>query len=103
MASDGYYLAIAVRGADNRVYISGDYGGFYSEQFKGWVRVPTGSTVATPAIEMVQGGVFQVAVIGSDGKSIWYTQVYSNGTQIMPWSRLSGSSPSPVALARIPP
>ena len=102
MTSDGYYLAIAVRGADNRVYISWDYGGSYSEQFKGWVRVPTGSTVVAPAIEISrkEWGAFQIAVIGSDGKSIWYTQVYSNGTQIMPWSRLPGSSLSPVALTR---
>ena len=95
MVSDGYFVYIAVRGMDNRIYLNSGYGG----ELGNWARVSTGSTVATPAITP-QG---HVAVIGSDGKSIWYTQVYFNGTQLLGWIKIPGSSSSPLALVQIPP
>ena len=99
MASDGYTVWLAVRGMDNRIYINSLAAGSWS----GWRRVPTGSAAAGPAIELIDGPVLHLAVTGSDGRSIWYTQVYTNGTQLLSWNRIPGSSPSSPALAQIPP
>jgi len=99
MASDGYTVWLAVRGMDNRLYLNR----LDANGWSGWRRVSTGSTAASPAIELASGSVLHLAVIGSDGRSIWYTQVHSNGTQLLSWSKVPGSSPSPLALAQIPP
>ncbi|MGY0287374.1 MAG: hypothetical protein ACUX7D_01210 [Candidatus Methanodesulfokora washburnensis] len=120
MTSDGYNLWLAVRGMDNRIYLNE----LSADSWSGWRRV-TGSTVAAPMIDYMgikvaipSSGiiaaypypVLHLAVIGSDGKSIWYTQVHGDifpqwdsVPQLMPWSRIPGSSSSPVALAQIPP
>ena len=112
MTFDGYRMWLAVRGMDNRIYL-----GMLDESgWAGWRRV-SGSTIAAPAIEYIAmpaswfgdyfGWPLRLVVIGSDGKSIWYTEVmgdYLGGVwQLVPWSKLPGSSPSPVASASIPP
>jgi hypothetical protein len=95
MISDGYRLWLAVRGMDNKVYIN-----CWGDDWVGWKQVPTGSTISSPAIELGPS-ILHLVVIGSDGKSIWYTQLDMEGSQISTWSRIPGSSPSPVALAGI--
>ncbi|MCC6049520.1 MAG: hypothetical protein LM580_02365 [Thermofilum sp.] len=115
MATEGYSVWLAVRGMDNGIYLT-----TLGNEWNGWSRVK-GSTVAAPEIKCTifvvpdvveEGGpilaapmpVLHLAVVGSDGKSIWFTWVsgwYLD--QLTPWSRLPGSSPSPVALALIPP
>jgi endonuclease YncB( thermonuclease family) len=115
MTSDGSTVWLAVRGMDNGIYLT-----VLSDEWNGWNRVE-GSTVAAPEIKcseivtpdvVEEGGpilavpmpVLHLAVIGSDGKSIWFTWVsgwYLN--QLMSWSSLPGLSPSQVALAQIPP
>jgi hypothetical protein len=115
MATEGYSVWLAVRGMDNGIYLT-----TLGNEWNGWSRVK-GSTVAAPEIKCTifvvpdvveEGGpilavpmpVLHLAVIGSDGKSIWFAWIsgwYLD--QLMPWSRLPGSSPSPVALALIPP
>ena len=108
MTSDGFTVWLAVRGMDNGIYLT-----ILGNEWIGWSRV-RGSTAAAPEIEYTSWGgmvglvpVIHLAVIGSDGKSIWTTWVLgslSEGVvQLVPWSRLLGSSPSQVALARIPP
>jgi len=113
MTSDGYTVWLAVRGMDNRIYLSMLYE-------SGWVRWrrASGSTMSAPAIEyiIVRPSPFvsflpslRLAVVGSDGKSIWYTEVLGDlllrdyVDQLVPWSKIPGSSTSPVALASIPP
>ena len=112
-ASDGHTVWLAVRGMDNGIYLNRLNGLGWS----GWRRI-SGSTVAAPAIEFKDVRVVPVvyaipalhlAVIGSDGKSIWYTQVnddifYNHQyIHLAHWSKILGTSPSPVALAHIPP
>jgi hypothetical protein len=115
MVTEGYRVWLAVRGLDNGIYLT-----ILDNEWNCWSRVK-GSTVAAPEIKCTsfvvpdvveEGGpilvapmpVLDLAVIGSDEKSIWFTWV--SGwylEQLMPWSKLPGSSPSPVALALIPP
>jgi hypothetical protein len=74
MTSDGYRVWLAVRGMDNKVYVNA-----LAASWGGWRRVPTGSTAAGLAIEL-GSSVLHLAVIGTDGKSIWYAQLDLDGS-----------------------
>jgi len=89
-------LYLVVRGKDNGIYLNSlPMGGSWS----GWQKLP-GSTIHGPAAT-VAGSTLNIAVVGSDGSSIWHGRKNLSSGAWLGWSRVSGSTPSKPALAAV--
>lgn len=83
-------IYLAVRGADNRIYIN-----YYDGAWHNWERIPTGTTISGPAIfgKLEVTEMLYVAVLSSSGDGRIY--VISKSTSGWgTWQQVSGRTPS---------
>jgi hypothetical protein len=99
MTSDGLNIWLVVRGMDNKVYLASTRTG---NDWSEWKGIYTGDTLEAPVLEIADYQHLHLLVIGSDSLSIWYTKLLQDGTQVLPWSKLPGLSPSPLAFVQLP-
>jgi len=99
MTSDGLNIWLVVRGMDNKVYLASTRTG---NDWSEWKGIYTGDTLEAPVLEIADYQHLHLLVIGSDRLSIWYTKLLRDGTQVLPWFKLPGLSPSPLAFVQLP-
>ena len=83
-----YSAVLVVRGSNNRIYFN-----LLSTDWSNWNSLPSGSTFDAPAAA-VAGGKLHIVVRGSDGKSIWHTQVDLSTGSSSSWTKVGGSTQS---------
>ena len=88
LTTDGTNLYLVVQGCNNRIYYN-----LFNGTWLGWKALPSGSTIDAPAAAFLNGKL-HIVVRGTDGKSIWYTQVDPSTGATSVWTTLSGSTPS---------
>ena len=86
-------LYLAVRGADNGIYLRVRSGGSWGPT---WTKLP-GSTIDGPSVAAA-GMLLHFAVRGSDGSSIWHGRMLRGSLVWVGWTRVVGSTPSRPAL-----
>jgi hypothetical protein len=95
LTGNSTHLCLVVRGSNNVIYYR-----FYevaTRTWTDWTGVPNGSTLSTPAVELVDGELHLV-VRGSNQNQIWHGVVDVDSGGFSGWTLLSGTTPSPPVL-----
>jgi hypothetical protein len=80
-----------VQGDNNVIYYR-----FYTiatQTWSGWTALPSGTTLDSPAATLM-ANTLCVAVVGSDGNSLWTSSINLVTNAFSGWTLLSGSTPS---------
>jgi len=91
-------LILVVRGMNNRIY----YRSYNctSEQWEGWIVVPTGVTCDSPAATILPNELhIVVRGISATNSSMWHTRLNLTTETFSGWTRLSGATESAPTLA----
>jgi mannan endo-1,4-beta-mannosidase len=96
LTANSTHVCLVVRGSDNVIYYR-----FYELEAKAWgdwSSVPDGATSTTPAAVLADDSL-QIVVCGSEDDQIWHGTLDLAAYMFSGWTLLSGSTPSPPAMA----
>ena len=91
LTGNNTHLCLVVRGSNNYIYYR-----FYevaSRQWGDWVKLSSGLTQDTPAVQLVSDGL-HVVVKDVYNEQIWHASVDLSSNSLSSWTKLSGTTPS---------